>query len=462
MQYNFYVCVNESQQPKLIIRMITSILPLFVWVLSLSPPIHTISTLHSNSRFHSKFHSKLTTLNAKVQVLYDSTHYLHKCIEYHPEQPERILQCVQTLQKYQASLPKTLLDIVDVSSKDRNDNTAICLTSEELSVARQMISLAHSESYIAKIESTCQTAKERRILDQKDPNGFLGYIDPDTYLTTESYGVLLRATSIWIRAVKNAMTNESHDSDNNDDPMSCMALTRPPGHHATHNLANGFCIVNFAATAAIYAIESTLASKVTILDWDIHYGQGITNILLQNSTYEQQIRYVSMHQCPAFPYQGEELRLWGQSENIFTVPVFPGMTWEGGYQELFENIVLPFVSSSSSNDDDKDGDYDDTNIPTENHPLHRYTVGGEWVPDLIIVCAGYDGLASDELASVNLEPKDYASMIRSLQQRIQAHHKKDGTKIGLMLGLEGGYQLQDQKRGLSAAVLETIQALCED
>jgi hypothetical protein len=39
----------------------------------------------------------------------------------------------------------------------------------------------------------------------RTPLGFVGYIDDDTYVTTETFDVCLRATAAWIRAVDMAM-----------------------------------------------------------------------------------------------------------------------------------------------------------------------------------------------------------------------------------------------------------------
>jgi len=81
-----------------------------------------------------------------------------------------------------------------------------------------------------------------------------------------------------------------------------------------------------------------------------------------------------------------------------------------------------------------------------------------WDPDLVIVCAGYDALDSDELASVNLNAKDYGTMTQALLERVKQSSK---ANIGLLLGLEGGYQLGPMAGGgnLQQAVVETVKAL---
>jgi len=202
-----------------------------------------------------------------------------------------------------------------------------------------------------------------------------------------------------------------------------MALTRPPGHHATFNLSNGFCIFNFAAAAVIHALDLDPNFKVSIFDWDVHYGQGVADIIQK---YDR-ARYVSIHQSPAFPYMGSELQVQGEYENVMTIPIDAETSWRCGYKEKFENEALPFIRSNSS-----------------------------WEPDLVLICAGYDALDSDDLASVSLQARDYGEMTTKLLR-----HLGGKKRIPVVLGLEGGYQLSEMAGGgnLADAVTETIQAL---
>ena len=195
-------------------------------------------------------------------------------------------------------------------------------------------------------------------------------------------------------------------------------MTSPPGHHATKSNANGFCIFNFAAAATIFALKKGL--KVSVLDWDVHYGQGISDILKEYPN----ARYASLHQSPAFPYQGTDLEVFGEYQNILTIPVKVYSTWEESFSKSYADIALPFIFTKDT-----------------------------WEPDIIIVCAGYDGMKDDDLANVNLNPEDYAKMVHLLRQRIV------GTQTSLAFGLEGGYQLRYD--GIRDAVLETVKALLQ-
>ena len=355
------------------------------------------------------------TTSALVPVLYDSSNDLHRDIRYHPEQPARIQCCLDAINTYRESDDLPLVHLIDVS-----DSSEQRFTKLELDHARACLVQAHSEELVAGIEARCRNSRQKRIDAGKTPLGFVGNVDDDTYLTTESYDVCLRATAAWIRAVNLALNRGS-----------AMALTRPPGHHATSNLINGFCIFNFAAAAAIHAMNLRPDFKVSVLDWDVHFGQGVSDILKQH----ERSRYVSIHQTPAFPYMGEYRKLDGQFKNILTVPIQASTTWTCGYSNVFREHALPFVRSKGVED--------------------------SWEPDLVIVCSGYDALDSDELASVSLQATDYYRLTSELLQ-----HLSQGTnkRAAVVLGLEGGYQLSPSAGGgnLGDAVVETLRALVKE
>ena len=333
---------------------------------------------------------------------------------YHPECPDRIRVCLNALKRMKS----------DHNSDDIFKNIHMfdigCdlkISEEELKYARSLLVDTHSEVYVSMIEQKCRGSKEKRLEEGKSALGYVGYADGgDTYMTTETYDVCLRAAAAWIRSVDDSLNASSRNV-----RQSSFALTRPPGHHATRTLVNGFCFFNFAAAAALHAIKK--GRKVSILDWDVHYGQGVSDILKD----EPLSRYASLHQIPAFPYEGERREISGSYANILTIPILADSTWSCGYKPLLEGYALPFL------------------------------VNEEWKPDLVIICAGYDALTDDELANVNLAPVDYSNMILLLREFLD---KQDLYKINICLGLEGGYRVQpDNDRGLSAAFVETLTAL---
>jgi acetoin utilization deacetylase AcuC-like enzyme len=386
-------------------------------------------------------------------------------LSYHPEQPARIEACITALQEYQQQRPTEtlssetnctleLIDVAETVSSGLENPSSIHhqpFSQQELDHARSILIKIHSPDLVGALEKRCRDSKQRRIEEGKDPLGFVGWIDEDTYVTTETYDVCLRATASWIRAVDwvntQSLSCPSSAASLKRSIPTAMALTRPPGHHSTANQSNGFCIFNFAAAAAIHYLESSSSSsspsssssstdnissstRISILDYDVHFGQGVSDIV---SKYPESIRYASIHQVPAFPYMGTKR---GIRYNVLTIPIAADTTWGCGYHQYFQD-ALDFL------------------FPQDN----------SWEPDLVIVCAGYDGLDSDELASVNLNAKDFGRMTRALQESIrrQKQQQQRSKPTRLMLGLEGGYQLRPMAGGgnLQQAVIETVQALLE-
>lgn len=358
--------------------------------------IHTVGGFDSNK-------------SPSLKIFFDSSNYLHRDIQYHPEQPSRIEKCVKAIELYKKNAPFTV-ELVDVSPLESEYIFHEPFSEQELVHARDLLCQVHSDELVQSLELKCHSSRDRRVGEGKDPCGFIGYLDPDTYLTTESFDVCLRAAACWIECVNYVKRDANHYA---------FALTRPPGHHSMKNTPNGFCVFNFAATASLYALQHGF-ERVSIVDWDVHYGQGISDIVQDFPN----VRYVSMHQYPAFPYDGGRREVQGKYKNIFTIPLPADSTWTCGFESAFMNHVLPFCSSN------------------------------KWKPDLVIVCAGYDALDSDELANCSLNAKDY----ETLTQRLKSHIGKD---VKIMFGLEGGYQLRDDVQGetLMNSVISTIEGL---
>lgn len=88
----------------------------------------------------------------------------------------------------------------------------------------------------------------------------------------------------------------------NGEPV-VFSLCRPPGHHAGHDFAGGYCFLNNAAIAAAFlrdggAAEEKKAVRAAILDLDFHHGNGTQDIVQRT----ENILLVSIHGDPAFAY----------------------------------------------------------------------------------------------------------------------------------------------------------------
>jgi len=98
----------------------------------------------------------------------------------------------------------------------------------------------------------------------------------DTYISANSVRAALCASGSACKAVDIAVCNEG---------TNAFACTRPPGHHAGRYgctsgcLSTGFCLLNNAAIAAIYARVRWGLEKVAIVDIDVHFGNGTAELL---------------------------------------------------------------------------------------------------------------------------------------------------------------------------------------
>jgi histone deacetylase 6 len=72
---------------------------------------------------------------------------------------------------------------------------------------------------------------------------------------------------------------------------SAFCIVRPPGHHASCSNIAGFCFFNNVAVGARSAQKEFGVKKVCIFDWDVHVGDGTSNVFWEDET----VLYLSIH-----------------------------------------------------------------------------------------------------------------------------------------------------------------------
>src|SRR6185503_7325232 len=139
------------------------------------------------------------------------------------------------------------------------------------------IILAHDAKYVASVRGV------------REAGG--GRLGADTVASEGSWDAARAAVGSLLDAVD--MTQ-----DGRADRAFCAV--RPPGHHALHDRALGFCLFGNVAIAARYARKRHALERILLVHWDVHHGNG-TQALVES---ESDIRVVSMHQWPLYPGTG--------------------------------------------------------------------------------------------------------------------------------------------------------------
>jgi len=250
---------------------------------------------------------------------------------------------------------------------------------------------AHPQSYIDGLEA-------------RQPQAGTVALDPDTHLSNGSLNAVRRGVGGIVKAVDMVLDGEAGNA---------FIAMRPPGHHAEREKSMGFCLFGNVAIAALHALEARGLSRVAIVDFDVHHGNGTQDILWD----EDRIRFFSSHGMPLYPGTGAvaERGAHGQIVNIPLPPESTGAL----YREKLESVILPALE--------------------------------DFRPEMLILSAGFDAHSADPLANLNWQDEDFTFATRALCKMAQKH-----CAGRVVSALEGGYNLSTLG-GLVRAHLEVLQ-----
>jgi acetoin utilization deacetylase AcuC-like enzyme len=265
--------------------------------------------------------------------------------------------------------------------------------------------LVHHEAPPATVEQLARVHDRRYVeaIDGASPASGLRYLDPDTALNPHSVTAARHAAGAVVHGVDLVCSGEH---------QRVFCAVRPPGHHAESRRAMGFCVFNSIAVGAAHALAVHGLSRVAIVDFDVHHGNGTEEMFSD----EPRVLMVSTFQYPLYPYSGVD----NPAPNMVNVPLSAG---SGGaeFRDAVRTRWLPAL-------DDHE-------------------------PELILVSAGFDAHRDDPLAGLAFTEDDYAWVTRELTGVAKRH-----AQGRIVSSLEGGYALGALGRSVVAHVRELVTA----
>lgn len=225
-------------------------------------------------------------------------------------------------------------------------------------------------------------------------------LDADTYMSPGTLAAAHRAVGGGVRAVDLVMSGEAQNA---------FVATRPPGHHAERETTMGFCLFGNVAVAAKHALDHHGLSRVAIVDFDVHHGNGTQDLLEDDA----RAFFVSSHQFPLWPGTGTADDT-GPHDTILNLPLAPGTGGEG-FRKIYEDKVFPAVTA--------------------------------FKPELLLISAGFDAHRDDPLADLRLTEDDFAWVTGRLCDL--ADNLCGGRIVSC---LEGGYNLMALAQSAAAHV----------
>jgi len=306
----------------------------------------------------------------KTGIITTNTYLDHDTGQGHPERADRVTV------------------IIDFLKKNKSKNL---IWKKPIKFDHKYLELTHDKKYLNEIKESF-------------PKQGLSFLDSDTILSPGSEDAARDAVGSILAAIDGVINKEFRNA---------FCAVRPPGHHAEKQKAMGFCVYNNVAVGAYYLIEKYNLSKVAIIDFDVHHGNGTQNIFYNN----EKVLYISSHQYPYYPGSGASNEK-GIKDNIMNIPLVAG-TQTHEFLNVYDSVFKKLR---------------------------------EFKPQFILLSAGFDAHKDDPLAQINLKSEDYYT----LTKRIMTLAKElcDGKIVSI---LEGGYDLNALKESVNYHIKSLIE-----
>jgi acetoin utilization deacetylase AcuC-like enzyme len=293
---------------------------------------------------------------------------LHEMGADHPEQPARLKKIQEQL--ISSGLNKKLQDY----------------NAPKASISQ--IKQVHKSAYVD-------------LLFNKSPVDGLCYIDSDTAMNPYTLNAAQHAVGAVIYAVDLVMSGQHEQA---------FCSVRPPGHHAERKRGMGFCFFNNIAVGAMHALTKYDLTRIAIIDFDVHHGNGTEDIFQD----EHRIFFCSSFQHPFYPYKGDQ----ATPEHIHNIPLSRDTSNTQFREKIEQQCLLPLR---------------------------------QFKPQLVMISAGFDAHEKDDASNLNLHEDDYQWLTKKLREI--AREYAQGRIIST---LEGGYNLDALACSVQAHIEELI------
>ena len=304
----------------------------------------------------------------------------------HPESVERLSRLLHSLHNDWAPAFGDALHVVDKRDVD---------------VTRDQLLRVHTPAYLERCE---------RLFSQAQQPVGERYIrvnfDASTVVSRGSQAAAARAAGLVVSAVDDVLST----SGSSGELHRAFVMVRPPGHHAEAGKSGGFCVYNNVLVGVAHAQAVHGVGNVAILDFDVHHGNGDSELSWCDPTR----LYASSHEAELWPGTGATWGCDGLHGQIVNCPLPPG-AGSAAFRTAWTETLLPAV--------------------------RRFD------PDVVFLSAGFDAHADDPLASMTLQPADFAWLTREVA----------ALDVPIISVLEGGYNVN----ALEASVYAHLRALIE-
>lgn len=297
----------------------------------------------------------------RTGLVLDERFQRHQAGRGHPERPERLIAI------------QSALDSAGLVARCK----PVAVTPVDMSHVRAI----HEDDYLGRLQRACADGST--------------YIDVmDSGICPASFEVARLAAGSVLNAVDEVMAGRLDNA---------FCAVRPPGHHAERDGSMGFCLFNNVAIAAQYLLDHHGLSRVLILDWDVHHGNGTQH------TFEADPRvlFISVHGHPGILYPGtgyvHERGIGPGTGFTINCPMLPP-SGDAEYRTVFADPILPAIE--------------------------------KFKPEFVLISAGFDAHRLDPLAPLELPTDTFGWMTDTMLSVARRHCT--GKLVSL---LEGGYHL---------------------